>query len=765
MSFKVDTVPIHIHERTSPHNIIENIKRKVDTSLTDFFDTDENNLPYDKQIEFYEHEQGWANRMIAGDSLLVMNSLLRKERMRSKVQMIYFDPPYGINYSSNFQPYTNKTDVKDGKGEDLTKEPEQIKAYRDTWELDEHSYLTYIRNRLLLSRELLTDSGSIFIQISDEHVHRIRVIMDEIFGSENFVSLITFKKSNNSTSSTISNISDYIIWYAKDKKQIKYNALFTLKGYDDILNTYNQIELPDGTRRPLTKKEKDTKNIPKGKLYYLTRIESQHESKKDQKFEFKGKIFEPSKNKQWSVNIQGLKNLIKKNRLIEHNNKIVFIRYLDDFPVKNFTNVWIDTIGGMGDDGKVYTVQTITKTIQRCMLMTTDPGDLVFDPTCGSGTTAYVSEKYGRRWITCDTSRVALNLAQRRLTTALFDYYKLVDTKQGVCNGFVYDVVNHIIPKTLAYNEDTPKEILYDKPHIDKTKKRVSGPFTIEAIPAPEGKSIYTLNKELEQMNTHESYITEWQNELANSYIRLYNNKRLEFTDIGLYKNSKWIHCTANTKEDKPRKAIISFGPPHAPITVQHIENTLKDASNIKKPILVIFAAMQFDTEAIKTIKYNKKIKRSGIDIIQVNMNTDLLVKDLKKSDGESFWQVGQPDVKIEKQDGKYIVQVLGYDYYNTQKRKSVTGDTSDISMWMLDTNYNGRYVQPDQIFFTKNVGNNKNEILKLGKLLKGVINEEKLQAYIGTESIPFTVGDQKRIAVKVIDNKGISTIDVIDVE
>ncbi len=771
-SFEIDTVSIHVHERIDPSTILEKVKRTSSSkTMTEFFDTDENNPPLYKALDFYEHEQGWSNRMIAGDSLLVMNSLLIKENMRNKVQMIYFDPPYGIKYGSNFQPFVNQHSVQDGKDEYLTSEPEMIKAFRDTWELGIHSYLTHIRERCLFARELLTESGSMFIQISDENIHLVRTIMDEIFGPKNFISLITWRRKTNSMGAKLmASVSNYIIWYAKDKEKIKYHKLFEERD-PELGGVWSWAELPDGTRRKLTKQEiEKPKSIPHtSKIFRLYDLApSSFSGQYTFNVMYKGKEYGPpyrSGGRSWKHNKEGIKKLIEKNRVEPSKNTLNFIAYWDDFPYNTLDNQWDKQLISTN---KKYVVETSPKGIMQCMLMCTDPGDLVLDITCGSGTTAYVAEKYGRRWITCDTSRVALNLAQRRLMTSVYDYYELVNSKEGVCGGFKYNTVTNITPGSLANDEPPKQETLYDKPHIDRSKHRISGPFTVEAIPSPVGKSIDVLHEEFENMSDHISYQKEWRDELLHTGIRTRNNKRLEFTDISTSKETKWIHAVANTREDNPQVSVVSFGPPHGPLTTVQVSNVLDEVEHIRpKPTIVIFAAMQFDPEASKIIK---ETKWKGVTILKVDMNKDLLVSDLKKKqrDSESFWEVGRPDCTLIKNNGKYIVKVNGFDYYDTSTNKIVSGDTSKISMWMLDTDYNGLSLYPEQVFFTKTVGNQNNEMKKLAKTLNrsdDIIDESLIEQYTGTESLPFVPGEHKRIAIKIIDDRGISTLDTIDVE
>ncbi|HQQ51093.1 MAG TPA: site-specific DNA-methyltransferase, partial [Spirochaetota bacterium] len=492
-SFEVPTVSLHVHERIDPKTIIDTVSKVHDDGgqLSLFSEK----KPLREAIDFYKHKEGWTNRLIAGDSLLVMNSLLEKEGMAGKVQMVYFDPPYGIKYGSNFQPFVNKRDVKDGKDDDLSAEPEMIKAFRDTWELGIHSYLTYLRDRLLLVRELLHESGSVFVQIGDENIHHVREIMDEVFGSDNFFSIITFKKTLPLGSSGIAGITDFIIWYAKDKKKLKYNELYVEKPIGEGTG-YTWVELENGDRRKMTKEEKLTPGLlPKdSKVFFTSSLSSSGYTPTCMfDFEFEGKLYKCG-SKSWRTTYEGILKLIKKNRIMAPGSLPTFIQYHDDFPVQPIHNLWNDTHGAT--DLK-YVVQTSTKVIQRCLLMTTDPGDLVFDITCGSGTTAYIAEDYGRRWITCDTSRVSITITKQRIMTSIFDYYKLAHEKEGISSGFEYKTVPHVTLSQIANDQPYGLEVLIDQPKLDTSKKRITGPFTVEAVPAPYAKSFDDLEYDI----------------------------------------------------------------------------------------------------------------------------------------------------------------------------------------------------------------------------------------------------------------------------
>jgi len=483
---EVPAVPIYIQEKISPQAIIENVRAEAKEQQDDHqlaLFNDFNNIVFEDLVDFYHHEQNWSNRMILGDSLLVMNSLAEKENLKGRVQMIYMDPPYGIKFGSNWQVSTRKRDVKDGKEDDLTRQPEQIKAFRDTWELGIHSYLAYLRDRLVVARELLTDSGSIFVQIGDENVHLVRCVLDEVLGSENFVSQITFRKKLMPLGAkTLENMSDYILWYAKSIKELKYHQLFT-ETIPDPNARWTGVETIDGIRKSLSSEERININlVPKESKIFSTvpQIAPSFSEKSVYPFVFNGEVYNPSGGACWVTTKEKMELLAKADRLIVESDSPRYIMYHEDFPYTKITNPWTDTPPAQG---KVYVVQTNDKVISRCLLMSTDSGDLVLDPTCGSGTTAFVAEQWGRRWITIDTSRVSIALARTRLMAGRYPYYLLNDSTEGlmkeseitgqvpptpfpttnndVRKGFVYKRVPHITLKSIANNEEIDE--IYEK--------------------------------------------------------------------------------------------------------------------------------------------------------------------------------------------------------------------------------------------------------------------------------------------------------------
>lgn len=799
-SFEVPTVSLHVHERIDSHTIIAAVWKQNGNGhqQLSIFEMPSENPPLREAIEFYKHKHNWSNRLIAGDSLLVMNSLLEKERLAGQVQMVYIDPPYGIKYGSNFQPFVNKREVKDSKDEDLTQEPEMIRAFRDTWELGIHSYLTYLRDRLLLARELLNDSGSCFVQISAENEHLVRILMDEVFGVKNFVSLISYVTTSGfAGASTLARAGNYIVWYAKDKERAKYRKLFVEANKKPGEGSYRWIMLPDGTYRGLTAAElRGEQLLPEGaRLYTPGDLKSQGAASEDQTFEFREKKYQPGPNAHWKANFpDGMQRLVAAGRIHVASDSLRYVRFADDFAWEERTNFWDDTATGNFTEDKVYVVQTATKVVARCLLMATDPGDLILDPTCGSGTTAYVAEQWGRRWITCDTSRVAITLAKQRLMATVFDYYELAHLEEGVGSGFKYKSVPHITLKSIANNEPPAQETLYDQPYIDSKKVRVAGPFTVEAVPSPVVKSLDEITRSEsngESPQPADSSLArsgetlrqaEWRDELFKCGIRGKNGQHILFSRVEPLAGTRWLHADAETRPNdlgadsirekptafgQPERAVISFGPMHAPLEQRQVELAIEEAQRlVPHPKLVIFASFQFDPEAAKDID---ETEWPGVTLLKVQMNTDLLTEDLKKKrvSNESFWLIGQPDVELRQMQegddkGKWQVEVHGFDYYNTKTGAIESGGNERIAMWMLDTDYDGRSLYPRQVFFP--MAGEGDGWAKLARNLKAEIDEELIEAYRGTVSLPFEVGDHRRVAVKIIDDRGIESLKIVEV-
>jgi adenine-specific DNA-methyltransferase len=478
----VNAPPLYIQEKVHPKVLIDDLLRTTrerehdaGQATADLF-SDFNGIPKGAdKTEFYQHDQNWTNRMILGDSLQVMASLAEREGLRGKVQCIYFDPPYGIKFNSNFQWSTNERDVKDGRPDHITREPEQVKAFRDTWRDGIHSYLTYLRDRLTVARDLLSDSGSIFVQIGDENVHRVRVLLDEVFGDSNFFSQITLKKLSPLGTGGMANVTDNVLWYAKSKANIKFRPIFDMKA-KGAESRYDWVEMPTGVRRKLTAEElENLDSLPTDWKLYCPQGMLSSGYTPTCMFDFDLHGYPVQKNKKsWRTNQKGVETLIKANRLVLHGTLPYFVAFHNDNPLSTMSNIWTDSGSASTSYEKIYVVQTATRQIQKCILMASDPGDLVLDPTCGSGTTATVSEQWGRRWITIDTSRVALALARARIMGARYPFYLLADSRDGqikeaevtrtapssqpvhgnIRHGFVYERVPHVMLSSISNNPE-----------------------------------------------------------------------------------------------------------------------------------------------------------------------------------------------------------------------------------------------------------------------------------------------------------------------
>lgn len=812
-SFDVPTVSLHVHERIDPKSIIAAVRTNGDrvtptvpakkSRQLSLFEEPRENPPLRDALDFYKHPHGWTNRLIAGDSLLVMNSLLEKEGMAGKVQMIYIDPPYGIKYGSNFQPFVNKREVKDGKDEDLTQEPETLKAFRDTWELGIHSYLTYLRDRLLLARELLTESGSVFVQISDENLHRIRDILDDVFGEANFAGLIAYRTTGGQSASLLSASCDFLLWFMKNKvegrRKFRQPTSSKSSGAGGS-GQYAFVESPDGVDdpRPMTASEsQDSSLLPPGyRILAHDTLYSQGapSDPTETVFTWRGNDYRCPPNTHWKPGVKsgGMSRLANAHRFMRVGNTLRYKRYLDDYPVVKIDNVWNDTaISGFGRK-KEYVVETSTKVIERCILMTTDTGDLILDPTCGSGTTAFAAEQWGRRWITCDTSRVAITLTKQRLLTSVFDYYELAHPSEGIGSGFKYKTVTHITLGSIANNPEiregmtrkqarevieryAQQEPLYELPLPDKSKARVTGPFTVEAVPAVTVEAIdgEPLPPGADLSITRSgptSRQDEWRDELGRSGVRGKGGATIEFARLEPLPGAKYLHAIGETKDKQPKLVVVSFGPEHAPLEQRQVEQAWEEARSLSpKPLILLFAAFHFDPEAAKDID-ELDPKKTGMQFLKLQMNTDMLTDDLKKkrSSNESFWLVGQPDVALRKiprgeDAGLWEVEVHGFDYYNPTNGKIESGDTSKIAVWFLDTNYDGRSLFPRQVFFP--MSGEKDGWARLARNLKAEIDEELIEAYRGTVSLPFDLGSYKRVAVKIVDDRGIESLKIMRVE
>ncbi len=778
---RIDIRSLYRHEHISPEVIMQQLYRlkeqqSIQLSLNDLFGNALGVEEEDKVSEYYKHLDGWSNRMIQGDSLLVMASLLEREGMAGKVQTIYFDPPYGIKYGSNWQIKLNNRDVKDGKDEALSGEGEQIKAFRDTWELGIHSYLGYLRDRLLVAKELLTESGSCFVQISDENLHLVRNLMDEVFGSENFFSLITFKKSLPLGSSGLASVSDYIIWYAKDVNKVKYRQLYDDKKFGKGTG-YTWLEFADGTRRKMTKEEKENPElIPNNcKPFFLDNLMSSGYTQSCfYDFEIDKRVFKSQKYS-WKTNYNGMMKLVQKKRIMAPGTLPTYVRYFDDFPVQEIHNIWNDTHGASDIQ---YVVQTSTLIIQRCLLMTTDPGDLVLDPTCGSGTTAYVAEQWGRRWITTDTSRIALNIAKARIMTANFPYYKLYDERlSDIRQGFIYKTVPHITLGSLANDEPPSTETLFDQPEVDNKKMRVAGPFTVETLQSYNPISPDDIDA---QHNTDEGFEQRILDHLKSAGIKNgIKNENAVFTRIDAL-HSEYLHYQGfyNTK-DGERMAFIHIGPKFGTVSKQAVSQAIKECRTRGHADWLIILGFSFESDIT-----NESVTSSmgNFEVTKVRMHDDLMQQGLLKKDKKaaSFVTIGEPDVAMHKKGNNITVEIMGLDIYDPIKDEVNARDIYDIAYWMVDDDYDGSNFIVKQVFFCggdkKEFAKWKKDLTKLSEsrnkrrqqlqnTLKIEIDEEAFDRLYGHESHPIEFKKGKRIAVRVISQFGEESTKVLMME
>ena len=652
----------------------------------------------------------------------------------------------------------------------------------------------------------MTESGSCFVQISDENLHHVRELMDEIFGVDNFVALIPYRtKTMPFGTNFVEQMADFIIWYAKNKYDsqgrplAKYRKLFREMNYGPS-SGYNWCRLDDGTDRRVADVVTEMGGVPDGARIFTSKsLEPSGPMQAGMfNYTYRGVEYGHPRNG-YGTSQEGMDKLALAGRLLPAGRLVRYALFADDKGWADLTVPWEDTSGA---DGKVFAVQTNTRVIARCMLMTTDPGDLVFDPTCGSGTTAYVAEQWGRRWITCDTSRVAITLAKQRLMTALFDYYELAHPEEGVGSGFNYKTVPHITLGSIANNPDTregmsqveidaaiarhaPQETLYDQPLVDSGKRRVTGPFSVEAVPAPavlpvaEAAATAPMPADGTVARSGETLRqSEWRDELLKTGIRGKGGQFIRFVRMEALPGCRWLHADGESRpnddgadrirEDgtarQPQRIVVSFGPEHAPLEQRQIEWAIQEAQTlVPRPRVVVFAAFQFDSEASKDID---ETNWPGMTLLKAQMNTDLLTEDLKRkrASNESFWLIGQPDVYLHhigkgQDTGKWQVEVRGFDYYNTKTGNVESGGEDKIAVWLLDTDYDGRSLYPRQVFFPMSGPNDG--WARLARNLKAEIDEELIESYRGAVSLPFEAGEHRRIAVKIVDDRGIESLKV----
>ncbi len=803
LSFDVPTLPLFVHERLSTQAIIETLKghrKDAGTQQMQLF-ADPQHPVSDQVLKAYEYRDEWVNRLILGDSLVVMNSLLRYEGLGGQVQMIYMDPPYGVKFDSNFQPFVRSRDVKHNDDDSLTREPEMVQAYRDTWELGPHSYLTYLRDRLLLCRELLHPAGSVFLQISDENVHHAREVMDEVLGEENFCGLISFRKTGGQSAALLSSSMDYLLWYARDKDRARakfHNPTIPKSGgVDDGSGQDVYVEPADGSQdpRPMTKEERQgTEPIPDGWriLAHDTLYSQGAPSDPEERFlKWRDRVFECPRNTHWKPGVKsgGMSRLAEANRLMLVGNTLRYKRYVTDFPVYLMDNVWNDTAVSGFARKKEYVVETSPKVVERCMLMTTDPGDLVLDPTCGSGTTAYVAEQWGRRWITIDVSRVPAALARQRVLVATYPWYELQDNLRGPASGFVYrrkqnahgeevgGIVPHIQLSDIARDEEPQPMLLPDRPEEDRAVTRVSGPFVVEAtIPTPVDWDADGEEDSGMDMRERGAFLDRMLEVLRKSpVLRLEGNRTVTLKGVRLPAKSLSLSAEAmvppadlgppKTLEDMKEQALdakggrlpfndkpvaILFGPENGAVSEKLVYEAAREA-HAKDYAHLFVVGFAIQPNARKLVDDCEEAV--GVPASYIQMTPDLLMGDLLKNmrSSEIFSVCGLPDVELRKaENGNYEVELKGLDTFDPVTMKPEHREGDDVPAWLLDTDYNGLCFHVCQAFFPRTRAWDS-----IQRALKGTYDPGVWEHLAGTTSASFEPGEHGQIAVKVIDDRG----------
>jgi adenine-specific DNA-methyltransferase len=802
----VPVVPVYIQEKIHPQALIDELPRSSANpaiAQMDMF-SDFNGLGDDwaSKVEFYQHQQHWSNRLILGDSLMVMTSLAEKEGLKGKVQTIYIDPPYGIKFGSNWQVSTRKRDVKDGNAADATRQPEQVKAFRDTWQHGIHSYLSYLRDRLVGARDLLTDSGSIFVQIGDENLHLVRNLMDEVLGAVNFVSLITVVKTSAQEDLLIPSVCDYVLWFAKNKETVKYRQIWLDKSPESAgVTEYSRVELADGQRRRMTSEEQADWTLlpPDSKPYRQDNIVSQRPPG-DFPVEFEGATYRPLSG-YWKTGVAGMAKLINAQRIEKRGRMLSYVRFIEDFPVRAIANFWTDARFSSRSENKTYVVQTALRVVERCLLMTTDPGDLVLDPTCGSGTTAYVAEQWGRRWITIDTSRVALALARTRLMAAKFPYYTLADTPEGIAKeteltgkvpppyptegdirkGFVYKRVPHITLKSIANNPDIHEgmtreqidaaiarhaefETLYDQPYEDAKRVRVAGPFTVESLSPHRVLSTADDNFDgclsPEEEARQGDFTTTILDNLRKAGVQNgFKGERLTFDRLEPFAGT-WLQASGDytDADGTSRRVAVSIGPEYGTVGPAQVKEAAKEAvRGIGFDVLVV-CGFAFDAHVPEEAR-----RYGALTVLPTKMNPDLALGDelLKKTGaGNLFMVFGEPDVQIARTGGDVVVTIHGVDVYDPTTGAVRPSSTDDIACWFIDTNYDGESFFVRHAYFT----GADQPFEELQRALRAEIDEDAWASLYRTESRPFPAPETGKIAVKVINHYGDEVMQVYGV-
>ena len=770
LSFEVPTLPLFVHERLSTAAILETLKgHRRDEAPTQFDLFGESDLPLrDRLLKAYEHRNGWVNRLILGDSLVVMNSLLGFEGLGGQVQTIYLDPPYAVKFGSNFQPFVRRREVRHNADDDMSREPEMVQAYRDTWELGIHSFLTYLRDRLLLARELLHPPGASSCRCPTPTCITCASCWTRCSAPSASYRRSASRPRRGSRPKTLATLGDYLLWYARDPERLKVRKLFDEQPAVPGEGNARWVLLPDGNYRGVSAAERRREApLPEGaRLYNPDNLQSQGAAREPQPFEFQGRVYQPGANSHWKPNYPaGLNRLAAAGRLHVAANSIRYRRFATDFPFRERGNLWTDTLTGSFTEEKRYVVQTNPKVIERCLHLTSDPGDLVLDPTCGSGTTAWCAEKWGRRWITIDTSRVPLAIARQRLLTARLEYFRLREPERGPAGGFVYarrqnakgeeigGIVPHVTLESIANDEPPREEVMVDRPERDANVTRVSGPFCVEAtIPTPaDWEGEVRQPPAAAPDDGYADHVERMIDVLRRSpVLRLGGGRSVTFSGVRRPARTMSLSAEAKLDKDDEGPVAIVFGPENGAVSQTLVFESAREA-NVKGygHLYVIGFAIQPDARSLIEISE----RALGVPATYVQASPDLTMGDLLKNmrSSQVFSVCGLPDVRIERtEDRTYRVHLLGLDVFDPTTMDTDHRAGADVPAWFLDTDYNGLCFHVCQAFFPRT---SAWEGLK--HALRGDFAPSVWQHLAGTSSAPFAPGDLGQIAVKVIDDRG----------
>ncbi len=774
--------PLYIHDKIHPSAFAGSLQTR--TSQPKLLFHDFNNLPENAAFEWYKYKGNWQNRIIRGESRHVMTSLLEKENMSGKIQTIYFDPPYGIKFKSNMQASIGSRNVGE-QGRDIPNDPAIVQAFRDTYKNGIHSYLDNIYRIVVHARELLHESGSLFLQIGPVNVHNLAKVLDEVFGAENRIATIPFAKSGSDASSTLPEVADYLLWYAKDRKSLKYRDFYEPLSRSEKIKhmaSYAMVEFTDGTSRSPTSDESqdpDTHLPEDARLYRRMPLTSQGSSgtERSKSYKWNGLRFYPPPGEQWRVSIKGLDRLAELGRLDAANDQgmLAWKRYENEVPGRRINNLWQRQ---MSPSDMHYVVETAESVIERCILMTTDPGDLVFDPTCGSGTTAYVSEKWGRRWITSDVSTVAVSLARQRLTTGVFDYFLLMDSAEGAAKeaeerrrlgkgtpppieikgksdyghdpakGFVYERVPTVSAAVLAYDIDEQPTLLVNRPFRKSATVRVSSPFTVEShSPYRFINPEFPLRSE-DSTNLRKAIIEALSvSGIKDGTSRILIEEIVEYPSDTESKSSSLITHLGNT--EKGRVAIVSC-PDDCTVPSELINLAAEQAASMPSVTALIVIAFAFEADARDGTE-----KRGRLMIHKVQANQDLRIGNLADDCADhAFVRIGEPEIFITSNSDnpqEIIAEVIGYDTYDPSTGQIRSGEVGDIHCWMIDTEYDGKSFFAHRIHFPNRESDK--QIKKFKRKLGKRIDPSLWERMLSHRSAPFVRPKTGRIAVRIITN------------